>query len=84
MAKDGPQVTPSRTNNSSKAELRVSRVDSENCNQQSSSIMCEGSIVTIEMGDSMQGLNLGLLHCRPIIYHLSHQGCPVRVQGKSS
>ena len=23
MAKDGPQVTPSRTNNSSKAELRV-------------------------------------------------------------
>ena len=28
-----------------------------------------------------QGLNLGLLHCRQILYHLSHQGsprCPVR------
>ena len=23
-----------------------------------------------------QGLNLGLLHCRKIIYHLSHQGSP--------
>ena len=25
-----------------------------------------------------QGLNLGLLHCRPIIYHLSHKLSPVR------
>ena len=24
-----------------------------------------------------QGLNLGLLHCRQILYHLSHQGSPV-------
>ena len=24
----------------------------------------------------MQGSNLGLLHCRQILYHLSHQGCP--------
>ena len=24
-----------------------------------------------------QGLNLGLLHCRPILYHLSHQGNPL-------
>ena len=23
-----------------------------------------------------QGLNLGLLHCRQILYHLSHQGSP--------
>ena len=25
---------------------------------------------------STQGSNLGLLHCRQIIYHLSHQGSP--------
>ena len=25
-----------------------------------------------------QGLNLGLLHCRQILYHLSHQGSPSR------
>ena len=24
-----------------------------------------------------QGLNPGLLHCRQILYHLSHQGSPV-------
>ena len=24
-----------------------------------------------------QGLNLGLLHCRKILYHLSHQGSPI-------
>ena len=24
-----------------------------------------------------QGLNPDLLHCRQILYHLSHQGCPV-------
>ena len=24
-----------------------------------------------------QGLNLGLQNCRQILYHLSHQGCPV-------
>ena len=24
-----------------------------------------------------QGLNSGLLHCRQILYHLSHQGSPV-------
>ena len=24
-----------------------------------------------------QGLNLGLLHCRQTLYHLSHQGCPL-------
>ena len=24
-----------------------------------------------------QGLNLGLLHCRQILYHLSHQGSPI-------
>ena len=23
-----------------------------------------------------QGLNSGLLHCRWVLYHLSHQGCP--------
>ena len=23
-----------------------------------------------------QGLNLGLPHCRPMLYHLSHQGSP--------
>ena len=26
-----------------------------------------------------QGLNLGLLHCRQILYHLSHQGSPLKV-----
>ena len=34
-----------------------------------------------------QGLNLGLLHCRWILYHLSHQGSPVnrtRVQSESN
>ena len=25
-----------------------------------------------------QGSNLGLLHCRQILYHLSHQGSPIR------
>ena len=24
----------------------------------------------------IQGLNLGLLHCRGILYHLSHEGSP--------
>ena len=24
-----------------------------------------------------QGLNLGLLHCRQILYHLSHEGIPI-------
>ena len=27
---------------------------------------------------STQGLNLGLPHCRQILYHLSHQGSPDR------
>ena len=27
-------------------------------------------------GDLTQGLNPGLLHCRQILYHLSHQGSP--------
>ena len=26
-----------------------------------------------------QGLNLGLLHCRQMLYHLSHQGSPCNV-----
>ena len=26
---------------------------------------------------STQGLNLGLLHCRQILYHMSHQGSPI-------
>ena len=25
----------------------------------------------------IQELNLGLLHCRQILYHLSHQGSPI-------
>ena len=25
---------------------------------------------------STQGMNLGIQHCRPILYHLSHQGSP--------
>ena len=28
---------------------------------------------------STQGLNLGLLHCRQILYHLSHQGSPDKI-----
>ena len=28
-----------------------------------------------------QGSNLGLLHCRPILYHLSHQGSPIFSEG---
>ena len=31
-----------------------------------------------------QGLNLGLLHCRQIRYHLSHQGTPPRGRGSGS
>ena len=27
-----------------------------------------------------QGSNLGLLHCRQILYHLSHQGSPFKRQ----
>ena len=27
----------------------------------------------------IQGLNLGLLHCRQIPYHLSHQGSPKHI-----
>ena len=30
-----------------------------------------------------QGLNLGLLHCRQILYHLSHQGSPKFQKGLS-
>ena len=29
-----------------------------------------------------QGSNLGLLHCRQILYHLSHQGSPKKYKGK--
>ena len=28
-----------------------------------------------------QGSNLGLLHCRQILYHLSHQGSPICLNG---
>ena len=28
-----------------------------------------------------QGLDLGLLHCRQILYRLSHQGSPTRQRG---
>ena len=28
-----------------------------------------------------QGLNPSLLHCRQIIYHLSHQGSPIGIKG---
>ena len=31
-----------------------------------------------------QGLNLGLLHCRRILYILSHQGSPLPLEGKLS
>ena len=31
-----------------------------------------------------QGLNPGLLHCRQILYHLSHQGSPIRQKQRSS
>ena len=30
-----------------------------------------------------QGLNLGLLHCRPAFYHLSHQGSPMSKENGS-
>ena len=30
-----------------------------------------------------QGLNLGLLHCRQILYHLNHQGSPLKIQNTS-
>ena len=30
-----------------------------------------------------QGSNLGLLHCRQILYCLSHQGSPVRISNIS-
>ena len=30
-----------------------------------------------------QGLNLGLLHCRPILYRLSHQGSLALSKGRS-
>ena len=33
---------------------------------------------------STQGLNLDLLHCRPILYHLSHQGSPIYSKGSLS
>ena len=29
-----------------------------------------------------QGSNLGLLHCRQILYHLSHQGRPEALEGE--
>ena len=29
-----------------------------------------------------QGSNLGLLHCRHILYHLSHQGSPILIESK--
>ena len=29
-----------------------------------------------------QGLNLGLLYCRQILYHVSHQGSPSYFQGR--
>ena len=28
-----------------------------------------------------QGSNMGLLHCRQMLYHLSHQGNPLEIQG---
>ena len=31
-----------------------------------------------------QGSNLGLLHCRWVLYHLTHQGIPLRLIFASS
>ena len=31
----------------------------------------------------VQELNLGLLHCKQILYHLSHQGSPSKGKGKA-
>ena len=30
-----------------------------------------------------QGLNLGLPHCRQVLYHLSHQGSPKKIRPRS-
>ena len=34
------------------------------------------------MAVEQQGLNLGFLHCRQILYHLSHQGNPMHRNGQ--
>ena len=41
-----------------------------------------GSHFLLQGVSPAQGLNLGLLHCMQILYHLSHQGNPKSMQDK--
>ena len=42
-----------------------------------------GSLSLLQQNFPTQELNLGLLHCRQILYHLSHQGI-IELQGKET
>ena len=56
--------------------------DPMNCNLPGSSVHRISQARVLEWVDIpflTQGLNLGLLHCRKIVYHLSHQGSPGEV-----
>ena len=58
--------------------------DPMDCSLPSSSVhgilqarILEWVAIPFTRGSSLQGSNLGLLHCRQILYHLSHQGSPL-------
>ena len=45
-----------------------------NCSLQHSSVH---GILQARILQATQGSNLGLLHCRQVLYHLSHEGSPI-------
>jgi len=56
--------------------------DPMNCNLPGSSVngIFQARILEwVDIPFLSQGLNLGLLHCRKILYHLSHEGSPEEV-----
>ena len=63
--------------------------DAMDCNPPGSSVhgilqarTLEWVAISFSRGFPSQGLNSGLLHCRQILYHLSHQGSPVEEESE--
>ena len=63
------------------ARLCPTLCDSMDCSLLGSSVhgILQARILELGSHSLLQGLNLGVLCCRQILYHLSHQGSPVSV-----
>ena len=81
---EGLQKTKNRIKESESevAQLSTTLCDPMNCSLPGSSVhgifqvgILEGVAISFSRISSLtKGLNLGLLHCRQTLYHLSHQG----------